>query len=228
MSVIGVAIEIIIEILRNVRGLGAILGFLTNGPELIVLVVGIMTGDALFGTSTPLGSSVINPVMLVLAMLLSGGAIKLLQTKLTYGLLCIAFTAALSLIFYIVPENFYLGWMVIAFLTTSLFFFLRPKEERRGERSSDVASWAIVPAVILLFLAGSFLDLAVDFAREVSGVPKNLIGFLVLATLSSWPEFKSCLVLLRDNRVKVAGNNILVSNITNIWLAIIGISFYLF
>jgi cation:H+ antiporter len=50
---------------------------------------------------------------------------------------------------------------------------------------------------------------------------------VVLASLTSWPEFKSCIVLLKRGNRLGAILNITVSNITNIWLAAIGIAAYL-
>ncbi len=228
MTAIGFSIEIIIEVLRNKRGLGTILGFLTNGPEMVVLLAGIIAGDVLFGVSTPLGSTAINAIMLVLAAIVTGTAIKLLQAKkIVYGLLCIIITVILASIFYFLPEELYLWWIITALLITISFFLLRPKEKKRKDRPSEVPSWIILPALLLLLLSGSFLDPMVEFAGEVSGVPKNLIGFLALGTLSSWPELKSCITLFKKGFIEAAGINIFVSNITNIWLAIIGISLYL-
>ncbi len=227
MLFVGISIEVIIDVLRNVRGLGTILGFLTNGPETVVLIAGVMAGDALFGSSTPLGSSVINPIMLFAAALVTGMTIKLLKAKSIYGMLCIIFTIGVSLLFYLLPEKNYLTWALVALFITSFFFLVRPREQKKRDDPSDTPFWFIVPATALLFIAGYYLDPAVEFARQVSGVPKNLIGFLVLATLSSFPEFKSCLVLFREGQVKSASINIFVSNITNIWLAIIGVVIYL-
>ncbi len=57
MVVIGISIEVIIESLKGVKGLGTITGFITNGPELVCLIVGLVAGDILFAASTPLGSN---------------------------------------------------------------------------------------------------------------------------------------------------------------------------
>jgi cation:H+ antiporter len=49
----------------------------------------------------------------------------------------------------------------------------------------------------------------------------------VLSALTSWPEFKSCLSLFRRRRPLAAVLNITVSNVTNIWLAVLGVAVYL-
>jgi len=85
----------------------------------------------------------------------------------------------------------------------------------------------LIPAVILLTVAGYFLDSVVNFSAQSSHAPKGVIGFLVLSTLTSWPEFKSCISLLQRGNVLAAILNITVSNITNIWLAAIGVTSYL-
>jgi cation:H+ antiporter len=84
------------------------------------------------------------------------------------------------------------------------------------------------PAIVVLIAAGYFLDPVVSFASDQSHAPKGVIGFFVLATLSSWPEFKSCLALLNRKKYLAAILNITVSNITNIWLAIAGVTTYFF
>ncbi|MDX9897192.1 MAG: sodium:proton exchanger, partial [Desulfofustis sp.] len=48
MLLIGICIEIIIEALKMTRGIGTITGFITNGPEALCLVVGLVAGDILF------------------------------------------------------------------------------------------------------------------------------------------------------------------------------------
>ncbi len=42
MMFIGLSIEIIIDTLGNVKGIGTITGFIINGPELVCLVVGLL------------------------------------------------------------------------------------------------------------------------------------------------------------------------------------------
>jgi len=85
----------------------------------------------------------------------------------------------------------------------------------------------LLPAIIVLTGAGYFLDPVVSFAATHSHAPKGVIGFVVLATLTSWPEFKSCIILLKRGNRLAAILNITVSNITNLWLAAIGIAAFL-
>ena len=229
MILIGLSIEVIIETLKKVRGLGTITGFITNGPELVCLVVGLMVGDVLFAASTPLGSNFMNPVLLISAALVCRVFSKAMKTNWQYSLTCIVLTAGLAVSFYTISMTHHIYWMAAGLVITGILFFKRPPEP--AEQSLEdvvIARWSIIPAVIVLIFAGYFLDPVVSFASEQSHAPKGVIGFFVLATLSSWPEFKSCLALLSRGKYLAAVLNITVSNITNIWLAIAGVATYFF
>ncbi len=151
------------------------------------------------------------------------------QTKWKYTLTCIPLTAGYALAFYMVPQRFFWGWVVIGALLTFTLFLKRPPEDgQEAEKESrPVPRWVIFPAAILLITAGYLLDPVVSYASQQSCAPKGVIGFFVLATLSSWPEFKCCLSLLRRRQHLAAILNITVSNITNIWLTMAGVVTYL-
>jgi cation:H+ antiporter len=229
MMLIGLAVEIIIESIKHIKGIGTVTGFITNGPEALCLIVGLVAGDILFAASTPLGSNFMNPILLVTAAIICKKSLQTLKTKPVYSSITIISTATLAISFYVIPETFYKYWLVAALLLTVPLFFLRPDE---GEEESDemyhegARRW-LIPAILLLIVTGYFLDPVVSFAAEHSKAPKGVIGFLVLASLTSWPEFKSCLALLGRNKPLAAILNITISNITNIWLAASGIGFYL-
>lgn len=229
MIMIGLSIEVIIETLKKVRGLGTITGFITNGPELVCLVVGLVVGDVLFAASTPLGSNFMNPILLISAALVCRVFSKAMKTNWQYSLTCIVLTAGLAVSFYTISPTHHIYWMSAGLVITGILFFKRPPE--LAEQSLEdvvIARWSIIPAVTVLIFAGYFLDPVVSFASEQSHAPKGVIGFFVLATLSSWPEFKSCLALLSRGKYLAAVLNITVSNITNIWLAIAGVATYFF
>ena len=229
MILIGLSIEVIIETLKDVKGLGTITGFITNGPELVCLIVGLVAGDVLFAASTPLGSNFMNPILLFTAALASGVLLKTLKTNWKYSLTCIFLTAGLAVSFYAIPIAYYIYWVVTGLIVTGVLFLKRPPEEvEESPEEEVVAKWCMVPAIVVLITAGYFLDPVVSFASEQSHAPKGVIGFFVLATLSSWPEFKCCLALLNRRKYLAAILNITVSNITNIWLAIAGVATYLF
>ncbi len=237
MLLIGLSIEIIIEALKGVKGLGTITGFITNGPELICLIAGLVAGDILFASSTSLGSNFMNPLLLTSAALVTGSFWATFRTNWRYTALCLLLTSGFAVVFYVLPQRFFGLWAIIGVIAMLVLFLKRPEELElesgeelgQGEKESmKIPGWAIFPASILLIAAGYFLDPVVSYASLQSHAPKGVIGFFVLATLSSWPEFKCCLGLLRRRRYLSAILNITVSNITNIWLAIAGVVTWLF
>lgn len=229
MLMISIAIEIIIESLKNTKGIGTLTGFITNGPEAVCLIVGLVVGDVIFAASTPLGSNFMNPILLLTAALICGQLVRILSTKRLYTLVTITLTALLAGGFFLLAIDYYMFWLLASVVTTVILFILRPKEsgiEEEEAFSFKPALW-LPPSIAILTLAGYYLDPVVSFAAQHSLAPKGVIGFVVLATLTSWPEFKSCLALFKRQKRLAAVLNITVSNITNIWLATIGIATYL-
>ncbi len=231
MLCIGFAIEILIECLKNNKSIGTLTGFITNGPEAVCLLVGLLIGDIVFAASTPLGSNFINPILLCIAAVICRQVTKTFATSTIYTAATVGCTTIFAGGFFLLNPSQYIFWLYGCVATTLILFFLRPKEEEileKEEHHHFKPSYWIVPAILVLTLSGYFLDPIVSFAAHHSHAPKGVIGFVVLATLTSWPEFKSCLVLLSRGKHLAAILNITVSNITNIWLAAIGIATYLF
>lgn len=228
MLFIGLSIEIIIEALKNTKGIGTITGFITNGPEALCLLVGLFVGDIIFAASTPLGSNFMNPVLLIIAALICSKLPPLIRTRSLFTWSTILITATSAISFFLLDREYYIFWVSIVFSLTIFLFFIRPEEtipEDDGEFL--VHKFYLLPAALLLTCGGYFLDSVVSFAALHSHAPKGVIGFIVLSTLTSWPEFKSCLSLLKRNNILGAILNITVSNITNIWLAVFGVAAYL-
>ncbi len=224
MFFVSVSIEVVIEILKNVRGLGTLVGFITNGPELLCLVVGLLVGDLLFAASTPLGSNVMNPIMLLASAAITGSFLIMARTYPRYTWVTVGVTASFAVGFFLLPAALYPFWLAAVLFVTAVLFSRRPADDSGEEEAEDGLRriW-FLPAMLVLLVAGYLLDPAVSFAAECARAPKGVIGFFVLATLTSWPEFKSCLVLFRRKRPVSAILNITVSNITNLWLAALGI-----
>ncbi len=231
MLVITIAIEVIIECLKKTRGIGTITGFITNGPEAVVLLVGLIADDIIFAASTPLGSNFMNPLLLFCAALITGKFLLAIVTRPSYTVTACFFTAFLAGAFFFLKTKDYPLWLLAALLITIILFIIRPREESKKDDNTiplfKAKIW-LPPAILFLVAAGYLLDPVVNHAAETSHAPKGVIGFIVLSTLTSWPEFKSCLALLRRDNPLAAILNITVSNITNIWLAAAGIITYLF
>ncbi len=230
MLCIGFAIEIIMECLKNNRGIGTLTGFITNGPEAVCLLVGLLVGDIVFAASTPLGSNFVNPLLLLTAAIICKQGIKTFTTNQIYTVATLVCTATFAGFFFLLTPSQYIFWLMACIPVTLIFFFIRPKEaavEEVEEYSFKPSFW-LIPAIVGLTISGYYLDPVVSFAAFHSNAPKGVIGFIILATLTSWPEFKSCLALLSRGKTLAAILNITISNITNIWLAAIGIATYLF
>ncbi len=228
MILIAMAIEIIIECLKNTKGIGTITGFITNGPEAVCLIVGLFSGDIIYAASTPLGSNFMNPTLLLIAAIVCQQTAAIAKTRRLYTASTVITTTVLAGTFFFLQPSSYIFWFMAGSLITIFLFFIRPREkdDEREDHSFSPTIW-LFPSIIILVVAGYFLDPVVSFAATYSHAPKGVIGFVVLATLTSWPEFKSCLVLLNRNKPLAAIINITVSNITNIWLAAIGVAAYL-
>ena len=231
MFLIGSSIEMIVECLKNVKGLGTLVGFITNGPEALCLLVGVfITRDVLFAASTPLGSNFMNPLFLVVAALLMKSGLRVLHTYPRYTWVTVSVTVTLAVSFYLLPERIYWFWVAATFIAATSLFVTRPREDPDAQRPSEPLAFSriwLVPALLMLLAAGYFLDPTVQFAAEHSKARAGIIGFLVLSTLTSWPEFKSTLALLQRNMVLAAILNVTVSNITNLWLAVAGVTWFL-
>lgn len=230
MLCIGFAIEILIECLKNSKSIGTLTGFITNGPEAVCLLVGLLIGDIIFAASTPLGSNFINPILLFIAAIICKQVTQTFVTSKVYTAVTIACTATFAGTFFLLDPSQYIFWLLACIPTTLILFFIRPKEDviqDREDHSFNPSLW-LIPAIIGLTVSGYCLDPVVSFAAKHSQAPKGVIGFIVLATLTSWPEFKSCLVLFARDKPLAAILNITVSNITNIWLAAVGIATSIF
>lgn len=229
MLCIGFAIEIIMECLKNNKSIGTLTGFITNGPEAVCLLVGLLVGDVVFAASTPLGSNFVNPLLLLAATIICRQTAKTFAVSRIYTVVTLTGTATLAGCFFLLSSTQYIYWLALCLPVTLLLFFLRPGDAavHEEEAHSFTPAYWFMPAIIGLTLAGYWLDPVVTYAAHHSHAPKGVIGFVVLATLTSWPEFKSCLALLNRGKSLAAILNITVSNITNIWLAALGIATYL-
>lgn len=229
MFFIGASIEAIIATLQDVKGIGTIIGFLTNGPEALVLAVGLLNDDILFASSTPLGSNTMNVLLLMLAAIVTWKSRDIFSHRPMFVWGSFMVTAALASSFFLfeVEHQYYL-WLALIIPVSVLIFKFRPEESVvEGGVDSLNKAW-LIPSVFVLIFTGYVLDDVVNYAAEAANVSTGLIGFFVLATLTSWPEFKSCMTLLKRDRPVSAIVNIIVSNVSNLWLAAFGVSLYLF
>lgn len=226
MFIVGLSVEIIIETIKHIGGIGTVTGLLTNFPEALVVIVGLVNGNILFANSTPLGSNFVNPIVMVFAGLIAGNLIGVLRVHSIYLTITLFFTCLFAGLFFWLPIGDYDFWLLGLAFITGILFFWRPDETDEEEDSEPLSVHWFLPATVVLIGAGYCLDPMVNFASEASAVSKGLIGFTVLSVLSSWPEFKSIFSLISRNKVSAALLNTLVSNIINLWLAGAGVLLY--
>lgn len=229
MFLVWFSIELILSALKWVKWLWKITGFITNWPEALVLIIWLLNADVLFAASTPLWSNLMNPILLLIALFVTWYYLKLKKFKYkTFFSLWFLLTAAFAILFFFINSSYYIYWIISSFIL-SIYLFTRKIDNLSHEEDSsdDKVNKMYLPLwVVILLVSWYFLDPVVWFTAEASKAPKWLIGFLVLATLTSWPEFKSVISLLRKNKIVDSFENILVSNITNLWLAIVWITIW--
>jgi cation:H+ antiporter len=171
-----------------------------------------------------------NPILLFFAAMVCRQIATTAGTNPLYTITTVLGTILFAGSFFFIDQQYYIYWVVGATAYGLLTFSKRPQEahtEELEEHHINPRVW-LLPAVIILTVSGYFLDSVVTFAATHSHAPKGVIGFLVLATLTSWPEFKSCISLLAREKHLAAILNITVSNITNLWLAAAGVATFLF
>lgn len=234
MLFVSISIEMILISLKNIKWLWTITWFITNWPEALVLVVWLISWNIIFAASTPLWSNFVNPILLLLWIILMKKFNLVLRYRYKYFfLIWFILTSILALTFFFIWEKHYLLWLWISLIISFLLFF-RKLEHHEIEIETEieiinVTSKILLPVWILILLfSWYFLDPIVWFTAEASKTPKWVIWFLVLSTLTSWPEFKSVLSLLKKWKLQDSFVNILVSNITNLWLAIVWIIVWYF
>jgi cation:H+ antiporter len=166
--------------------------------------------------------------LLLFAAVLTGALGMTVKTHPKYWLVCVGLTGTIAVGFFFLPAGLYAFWIAAAVVVSGWLFFRRPGEALLDDDSElGLKRYWFIPAAALLVTAGYFLDPVVSYTATHSKAPKGVIGFFVLSALTSWPEFKSCLSLFRRRRPLAAVLNITVSNVTNIWLAVLGVAVYL-
>jgi cation:H+ antiporter len=229
MFFINIAVDVLIESIKHMRSVGTIVGFITNTPEALCLIVGLFSGDILYAASTPLGSNIMNPIVLCWAALSTGQISTAFGGKSKkYVISAVVITVALAITLMKLPPHLYSEWLALALLASGVLFIARPNSPADIIEPGPNPLWYVLPAGLLLAIAGYLLDPVIVFTSEKAVIPKAGIGFFALALLTSWPEFRSTKVLLEEKQYISAQLNIVVSNITNLWLASVGIIVLLF
>lgn len=229
MLVISHSIELILGVLRDHPKAGELTGYITNGPEALCVAVGLLNNKLLFAAGVPLGSNFANPVLMLVAAVVTMYFFPFVRSLNWRSNTIITGTMLLAGLFYLPFVQLHLWyWVLATIVLTAVFYAIKGKEDEGAEEDIEsVPPVYLVPATVMLVAAGYFLDPAVSFTALHSKVPPGAIGFFVLSFITSWPEFRSAITLLKRARMKAALMNIMVSNLTNLWLAVFAATAYL-
>lgn len=220
MLAISHSIELILAALSKNPRIGEFTGYITNGPEALCTFVGLANGKLLFAAGVPLGSNFANPILLILAGLVTGRLFQMVKTGRGRTVTFFLLTMLLAGSFYLLIDYLWV-WVTFTLAGTVLCYRNKGLEDEGDDDGPEALPMIyIIPAALILAGAGYFLDPAVTFTAANSRVPEGVIGFAVLSFISSWPEFRSAISLLRMNRSQSAVVNIFISNITNLWLGV--------
>jgi cation:H+ antiporter len=229
MLIISISITILLDIMKNYPKVGEIAGYITNGPEALCLIVGLVHSKIVFAVSVPLGSNFANSILLIFAGIIAGRFSKVISTewKRTWSTILLTMMMAGGF-FWKSSTLFRLEWVIVSLILSIVLYIIKPDEYNYGKEKDGVTSrYWMIPAILSLIAAGYFLDPLVSFTAKNSLVPEGLIGFVALSFMTSWPEFRSTLSLITMQKFRSAIIHIVVSNITNLWLAITGTIIYL-
>jgi len=216
-----------------------IVGFGTSAPELVVTINAVITDRADIAIGNIIGSNISN-IMLILGLCalitpLTVQRLSLQRDGLTGvggGVLFVLLTgtAVLSRVDALI---------LLSVLTVYLVFAYRSERTLDAPTASsalaqleELASLAIAPRLILLYLIGGGLLLAAGARLLLSGaigiaetfnVPDAVIGLTLVAVGTSLPELAVSLLAALRRQADLAVGNILGSNIFNL-LAVLGIA----
>ena len=225
------SIALILGVLQNHPKMGELTGYITNGPEALVMIVGLLHNKLIMAMGVPLGSNFANPILFLIALLMSGQLIGFFRLGALRSLLIILATAGLAASFFQLESGNieHLGlWALITLVVTVIFYRFKGDEDCEEESEGALPVYFLLPAVLFLIGSGYFLDPAVSYTAQASKLDEGIISFCVLSFITSWPEFRTAISLIKLHRLKAAVMNILISNITNLWLAVGGVIAYLF
>ena len=233
MVLVAHGIGLIIGVLKQHPRMGELTGYITNGPEALVMIVGLIHGKLDVAMGVPLGSNFANPVLFTVAMLLTGYGLHLFRRGMLRTLMLFGVTATMAALFFQLDTTSDRWiWLGATLAISVMCYFLKGTESPQdsGHAEDDTPALPplyLLPALGMLLGAGYFLDPAVSFTAQHSRVPEGTISFCVLSFITSWPEFRTALGLLKLKREAAAVMNIVVSNITNLWLAVLGMLLFL-
>jgi cation:H+ antiporter len=219
-----------------------IVAFGTSMPELIVNVMGAISGNSEIAYGNIIGSNILN-ILLIAGV---AAVISPIVVKKKTAFVEIPFALGVALLFFILVndkmvyggENLFSRGDAIILLTVFagfLFYVFKtaksgPKKEEKMEEDSEVKILGNKKTVIFillgflgLFVGGKLIVDSAVFIAGAMGVSQKLIGLTIVALGTSMPELVTSSVAAYKGRNDIAIGNVVGSNIFNI-LLIMGVS----
>jgi len=174
MFLIWFSIELILSALKNVKWVWKITWFITNWPEALVLIVGLISWNILFAASTPLGSNVMNPILLFTALIITWILFKLKEFQYKkFFTISFIITSILAVLFFKISENYYLYWLITSFIVSVYLFTRKFEHNEENQEITEKVSKLYLPLwLVILLISWYFLDPVVNFTAESSKAPK--------------------------------------------------------
>ena len=224
-----------------------IVGFGTSAPELVVNIMGAITGQSELAFGNVIGSNISNlGLVLACAAFIRAidiqGAVVYREVPLLLLITTVMTVMALDGLLDGEAPYFSRSDGVVLLLLFLIFLYMTVRDVLTAEEDDAlmteaamvplaaasanrfVIDWLLVPAgLVLLFIGGKWtVDFSVKFA-ELVGVPTSIVGLFVVAIGTSMPELVTSIIAALRRESDLALGNIIGSNIFNIG-AIMGVT----
>lgn len=226
-----------------------LLGGITSLPELANVVTASAIGNPALAVNNLLGSSAINILLLAIADAIVGRravtSIVAQPSTMMMGTLCMIVLIAIAAL--VVLDDILLGPVGLGSLVVGLlslgFFWLATGYDERSPWTVEKSGAEAPPApscarrtdgplrrlwldVILwgslIFAAGYALSQTGDAIAEQAGIGSGIVGFALIGTATSLPEFVTIIAALKLRRPEMAFGQILGTNFVNLSMLPLG------
>ena len=217
-------------------GLG-IVGFGTSAPELVINVIGALTGETELAFGNAVGSNITNlGLILGITAIITPIAIEssIVRRELPLLLLATTMITVLAMDGPLEGEAAIIGRSdsFVLLLVFSIFVYITVLDMVRVQQQdaflSEIAGhaglaqktvrlpWVLILAGLVLLYGGGELTIrsSIVFA-EIVGIPTSIVGLFVVALGTSMPELVTCIIAAARREPDLALGNIVGSNIFN-------------
>ena len=215
-----------------------IVGFGTSAPELVINVIGALTGETELAFGNAVGSNITNlGLILGITAILTPIAIQssIVRRELPLLLLATTMITVLAMDGPLEGEPAIIGRSdsFVLLLVFSIFVYITVLDMLRVQQQdallSEIAGhagvvtsasvrlpWVLILAGLVLLYGGGELTIrsSIVFAEQV-GIPTSIVGLFVVALGTSMPELVTCIIAAVRGEPDLALGNVVGSNIFN-------------